>query len=91
MKLDFDIDSVRNNKIELLDCQVDLILRSLEFYCHTCVIFLLQNILKIKYYNILEEWRGHLSLKNIIINIAQNQSYVYITFIQNSKQTPQYN
>ena len=35
MKLDFDIDSIRNNKIELLDCQVDLILRSLEFYCHT--------------------------------------------------------
>lgn len=35
MKLDFDIDSVRKNKIELLDCQVDLILRSLEFYSYT--------------------------------------------------------
>ena len=35
MKLDFDIYSIRNNKIELLDCQVDLILRSLEFYCYT--------------------------------------------------------
>lgn len=30
--LDFDIDSIRKNKIELLDCQVDLILKSLEFY-----------------------------------------------------------
>ena len=35
MNLDFDIDSIRNNKIELLDCQIDLILRSLEFYCYT--------------------------------------------------------
>ncbi len=35
MKLDFDVDSIRNNKIELLDCQIDLILRSLEFYCYT--------------------------------------------------------
>ncbi len=35
MKLDFDINSVRKNKIELLDCQVDLILRSLEFYSYT--------------------------------------------------------
>ena len=34
MKLDFDIDTIRNNKLELLDCQVDLILRSLEFYCY---------------------------------------------------------
>jgi len=33
--LDFDIDTIRKNKIELLDCQIDLILRSLEFYCHT--------------------------------------------------------
>ena len=30
--LDFDIDTIRKNKIELLDCQVDLILRSLEMY-----------------------------------------------------------
>ncbi len=35
MNLDFDINSIHNNKIELLDCQVDLILRSLEFYCYT--------------------------------------------------------
>lgn len=35
MQLDFDTNSIRNNKIELLDCQVDLILRSLEFYCYT--------------------------------------------------------
>ncbi len=35
MKLDFDINSIRKNKIELLDCQVDLILRSLEFYSYT--------------------------------------------------------
>lgn len=35
MKLDFDIDKVRKNKIELLDCQIDLILRSLEFYAYT--------------------------------------------------------
>lgn len=35
MDLDFDTDSIRNNKIELLDCQVDLILKSLEFYCYT--------------------------------------------------------
>ena len=34
MQLDFDTDTIRKNKIELLDCQVDLILRSLEFYCH---------------------------------------------------------
>lgn len=34
MKLDFDIDSIRKNKIELLDGQVDLILRSLELYYH---------------------------------------------------------
>lgn len=35
MKLDFDINLIRKNKIELLDCQVDLILRSLEFYSYT--------------------------------------------------------
>lgn len=35
MNLDFDIDCIRKNKIGLLDCQIDLILRSLEFYCHT--------------------------------------------------------
>ena len=34
-KLDFDINTVRKNRIELLDCQVDLILRSLEFYNYT--------------------------------------------------------
>lgn len=35
MNLDFDIDKIRKNKIELLDCQIDLILRSLEFYSYT--------------------------------------------------------
>lgn len=35
MILDFDIDKIRKNKIELLDCQIDLILRSLEFYAYT--------------------------------------------------------
>lgn len=35
IKLDFDIYSIRSTKIELLDCQVDLILRSLEFYSYT--------------------------------------------------------
>lgn len=35
MKLDFDTDSIRKNEISLLDCQVDLILRSLEFYLYT--------------------------------------------------------
>jgi len=35
INLDFDTDSIRKNNIELLDCQIDLILRSLEFYCFT--------------------------------------------------------
>ena len=35
INLDFDTDSIRKNNIELLDCQVDLILRSLEFYRFT--------------------------------------------------------
>ncbi len=35
MKLDFDTNNIRKNSIDLLDCQVDLILRSLEFYCYT--------------------------------------------------------
>ena len=34
-QLDFDIDSTKKNTIELLNCQVDLILRSLEFYAYT--------------------------------------------------------
>ena len=34
-KLDFDIDNINKNKIELLNCQIDLILRSLEFYAYT--------------------------------------------------------
>lgn len=32
--LEFDTDIIRKNKIELLDCQVDLILKSLEMYCY---------------------------------------------------------
>ena len=35
MRLDFDIENIRKNDISLLDCQVDLILRSLEFYLYT--------------------------------------------------------
>ena len=35
MKLNFDIEHIRKNNISLLDCQVDLILRSLEFYAYT--------------------------------------------------------
>lgn len=34
-KLDFDIDSIEKTNIDLLNCQIDLILRSLEFYCYT--------------------------------------------------------
>ena len=34
-KLDFDIDNINKNELQLLDCQVDLILRSLEFYAYT--------------------------------------------------------
>ena len=34
MKLDFDTENIRKNDISLLDCQVDLILRSLELYLH---------------------------------------------------------
>ena len=35
MKLDFDINFIREHKISLLDCQVDLILKSLELYGYT--------------------------------------------------------
>ena len=35
MNLHFNINDIRKNNIELLDCQVDLILRSLEFYAYT--------------------------------------------------------
>ncbi len=35
MRIDFDIDTIRKNKLELLDCQIELILRSLEFYNYT--------------------------------------------------------
>lgn len=35
MKLEFDIDSIRKNNLELLDCQIDLLLKSLELYSHT--------------------------------------------------------
>ena len=34
MSLDFDVDNIQKNSIDLLNCQVDLILRSLEFYCY---------------------------------------------------------
>ena len=35
MNLNFDVDSTHKNNIELLDCQIDLILKSLEFYNYT--------------------------------------------------------
>lgn len=35
MRIDFDTENIRKNEISLLDCQVDLILRSLEFYLYT--------------------------------------------------------
>ena len=31
----FDLDTIRKNNIELLDCQVEIVLKSLEFYCYT--------------------------------------------------------
>ena len=34
-KLDFDIENIGKTNIELLNCLIDLILRSLEFYCYT--------------------------------------------------------
>lgn len=34
MNLNFDTEHIRKHNISLLDCQVDLILRSLEFYIH---------------------------------------------------------
>ena len=33
--MEFNIDSIRKNKIELLDCQVEVVLKCLEFYCYT--------------------------------------------------------
>ena len=35
MILDFDTEHIRKHDISLLDCQVDLILRSLAFYKYT--------------------------------------------------------
>ncbi len=35
MNINFDINSTNKNNIELLDCQIDLILKSLEFYNYT--------------------------------------------------------
>lgn len=34
-RLDFDIEHIRSHDISLLDCQIDLILRSLAFYKYT--------------------------------------------------------
>ena len=34
MKIDFDTENTNKNKIELLNCQLDLIMRSLELYCY---------------------------------------------------------
>ena len=33
--MDMNIDKIRRTSIELLDCQVDLLLKSLEFYMYT--------------------------------------------------------
>ena len=33
MKL--DIDTIRKNKIELLDCQCEIVLKCLEYYCYS--------------------------------------------------------
>lgn len=35
MRIDFDMDTIRSHKITLLESQVDLMLRSLEFYVYT--------------------------------------------------------
>ncbi len=35
MYLDFDINDIKKKSIELMNCQIDLILRSLEFYAYT--------------------------------------------------------
>lgn len=31
----FDLDTIRKNKIELLDCQCEVVLKSLEYYCYS--------------------------------------------------------
>ena len=69
MQLDFDINNIRKNKIELLDGQVDLILRSLEFYFYTYQYIyprrgsyeskeedLRKNLVKDTYHQILEQY-----------------------------------
>lgn len=33
--MNFDTDKIRNNKIELLDCQVEIVLKCLEYYCYS--------------------------------------------------------
>lgn len=33
--MNFDIDTIRKNKIELLDCQVEIVLKSLQYYCYS--------------------------------------------------------
>ena len=32
--LNMNIDTIRNNKIELLDCQVEIVLYSLQLFCN---------------------------------------------------------
>lgn len=34
-KLDFDMENIEKQEIGLLNCQIDLILRSLEYYAYT--------------------------------------------------------
>lgn len=33
--MNFNLDTIRNNKIELLDCQVEIVLKSLQYYCYS--------------------------------------------------------
>ncbi len=31
----FDLETIRKNQIELLDCQVEIVLKCLEYYCYS--------------------------------------------------------
>lgn len=35
MNIEFDVNNIKRNNLSLLDCQIDLILKSLEFYSYT--------------------------------------------------------
>lgn len=72
-ELDFDIDSIEKNTIELLNCQVDLILRSLEFYCYT--------------YQYIYPRRGKTETKeeNLRISLVRDTYYQIANQMKNSK------